>query len=61
MVQCVCVEPHGQWLASAAADCTVKMWEVATGRCEHTLIFPSKPVALCFSPNVSHTLLAVAV
>lgn len=61
IVQCVCVEPDGQWLASAASDGSVKLWEVATARCIRTLMFDSKPLALAFCPNPTHSLLAIAV
>lgn len=61
VVQCVCVEGQGQWLASAASDCTVKLWEVATGRCVRTLAFPTAPSSLEFSPDAKRSLLAVAV
>lgn len=61
LVQCVCVESQGQWLASAASDCTLKLWEVATGRCVCTLNFPSPPSSVEFSPSSNHSLVAVAV
>lgn len=32
----VSVDPTGQWLLSAATDCTVRLWEVQTGRCIQT-------------------------
>lgn len=61
MVQCVGVEAEGQWLASGSHDCTVRLWEVTTGRCVRILPFPSKPLTVAFSPNARHSLLAVAV
>lgn len=61
VVQCVSVEASGQWLASASSDCSVKLWEVCSGRCMCTLSFPSKPVAVAFCPNTNHSLLGIAV
>jgi COMPASS component SWD3 len=29
--------PDGKWIASASADCTIKIWDASTGRLEHTL------------------------
>jgi COMPASS component SWD3 len=29
--------PDGKWIASASADCTVKVWDSASGKLEHTL------------------------
>lgn len=60
LVECVCVESQGQWLVSGDSDGSVKVWEVATGRCQCTLTFPSKVTALAFNPNMEHSLLAVA-
>ncbi|KAF1848249.1 WD40 repeat-like protein [Cucurbitaria berberidis CBS 394.84] len=29
--------PDGKWIASASADCTIKIWDAHTGQLEHTL------------------------
>jgi COMPASS component SWD3 len=29
--------PDGRWIASASADCTIKVWDARTGKLEHTL------------------------
>ena len=60
IVQSVCLDPDGQWLASVAGDCSVKLWEVSTGRCVATVTLSAKPVAVAFSPNTSYSLLAIA-
>ncbi len=60
MVQCIAVETEGQWLASGGSDCSVRLWEVATGRCVQTLPFPSKPVGVAFPPTTKHSILAIA-
>jgi WD40 repeat protein len=52
-VGAIAYSPDGRYLASGGDDCTVKVWNVAGGRCE--LIFEmgiSKAVmSVCFSPN----------
>lgn len=32
-VRSISVHPSGQWLASGSEDCTVRLWEVESGRC----------------------------
>lgn len=60
-VRSISPDPSGQWLASAADDGTVKLWEVRTGRCTRTWTLgePLKCVAWC--PNPGLALLAAAV
>ena len=43
-------------------DCSVRLWEVVTGRCVQSLgNLPGKPLSLQFTPNKAHSLLAMAV
>ncbi|KAL6922586.1 hypothetical protein FSST1_006612 [Fusarium sambucinum] len=45
---------NGQWLASASDDCTLKIWDVATGVCLQTTTYPNDYVqAVAFSPDSS--------
>jgi ribosome biogenesis protein ERB1 len=60
-VQSVCVDSAGQWLASAASDGSIKVWEVSTGRCVRTVTLHANPVALSFCPSATRTLLSIAV
>lgn len=36
-ISSVKLSPDGKWIASASADCTIKIWDSSTGRLEHTL------------------------
>src|SRR5262249_55648057 len=49
-VASVAFSPDGHWALSASTDRTVKLWEVATGRCLHLLAGHADPVhAVCWS------------
>ena len=61
LVRCISVCPTGQWLASGSDDGTVRLWEVATGRCMRTLSLGGVVKALDWNPNAALCLLAVAV
>lgn len=60
-VRCIAPHPSGQWLASGSDDGTVRLWEVATGRCsaKWTLGEPIMSVGWC--PNAALQLLGAAV
>lgn len=50
----------GQWLLSASNDKSVKVWEVATGRCMNTWKFDEKCSFVNWLPSTSMTLFSVA-
>eukprot|EP01098_Paradermamoeba_levis_P003565 TRINITY_DN1607_c0_g1_i1.p1 TRINITY_DN1607_c0_g1~~TRINITY_DN1607_c0_g1_i1.p1 ORF type:complete len:462 (+),score=150.77 TRINITY_DN1607_c0_g1_i1:938-2323(+) len=60
-IQAVSVHPLGQWLASGGDDKTVRLWEVATGRCWKVWKFPGKVTTLCWNPNPLLFVISVAV
>ncbi|KAJ3311588.1 Ribosome biogenesis protein 1 [Blyttiomyces sp. JEL0837] len=53
------VDPTGKWLASGSDDCTVKCWEVATGRCMKTWKMDHAIRAVVWNPNPAYSVLAV--
>lgn len=55
IVYSVSVEPQGQFMVTGSEDCTVKFWEVLTGRCWRSIKFdtPVKLVAWCPNPALS--------
>ncbi|KAL1459878.1 hypothetical protein WDU94_011829 [Cyamophila willieti] len=59
-VRCICVEPQGQFLASGSDDLTVKVWEIATGRCVRTIPAGGVVRSIAWCPNTALSLMAVA-
>eukprot|EP00929_Paragymnodinium_shiwhaense_P050506 TRINITY_DN2541_c0_g1_i1.p1 TRINITY_DN2541_c0_g1~~TRINITY_DN2541_c0_g1_i1.p1 ORF type:complete len:740 (-),score=206.06 TRINITY_DN2541_c0_g1_i1:189-2408(-) len=58
MVRSVAVDGTGQWLATTSGDKTLRIWEVSTGRCFHTIQFEDTATAVAWNPV--HHILAVA-
>ncbi|KAK3279018.1 Ribosome biogenesis protein 1 [Cymbomonas tetramitiformis] len=56
----VSVDPSGQWLATGSSDCTVRVWEVRTGRCQRVWRVGYAAKCVQWSPDPSVRLLAVA-
>lgn len=51
-VRSVVVSPNNQWIVSGADDCTVRVWELATGRLNNTLKGHTKGVnSVAVSPD----------
>ncbi|XP_005098986.1 ribosome biogenesis protein bop1 [Aplysia californica] len=61
MVRTISPDPSGQWLVSGSDDQTVKLWEVATGRCMKTLDMGGKVTAVLWNPNRTVNLIAAVV
>lgn len=61
MVRAVSVEPSvGQLMASGSDDGTVRVWEIATGRCLKTLTLGAPIASLMWCPNAKMALIAAA-
>ncbi|KAJ4448548.1 hypothetical protein ANN_10566 [Periplaneta americana] len=60
MVRAIAVEPKGQYLVSGSDDMTVKVWEIATGRCIRTIPVGGVVRSLSWNPNQALSLVAVA-
>lgn len=58
-VHSVSVEPQGQFIVSGSEDCTIKFWEVLTGRCWRTTKFDSPVRIVSWCPNAALSLVAV--
>ncbi|KAG0258260.1 Ribosome biogenesis protein erb1 [Actinomortierella ambigua] len=59
-VRSVSVDPTGLWLASGGEDKTVRVWEVATGRCMATYRLEELVTSVAWGPNKDVAVLAVA-
>lgn len=49
----------GQWLATASDDGSVRLWEVATGRCLKTIQFESKARCCAWCPDPNSSIISV--
>ena len=59
-VRSVAPDPSGQWLASGSDDGTLRLWEVATGRCIQTWDLQTPVSCLAWCPNPAICLLSAA-
>lgn len=60
-VNSVSVNATGQYLASGSDDCSVKVWEISSGRMLNSWIFEEEVCTVAWNPSKSISLLAVAV
>ncbi|KAF9944779.1 Ribosome biogenesis protein erb1 [Mortierella alpina] len=59
-VRSISVDPSGLWLASGSDDKTVRVWEIATGRCMTTYHLDELVTSVVWGPNKEVAVLAVA-
>jgi WD40 repeat protein len=50
-VRTVALSADGQWLASSADDCTIRLWSIATGQSQWVWATAAPATLLCFSPD----------
>ncbi|XP_048848818.1 ribosome biogenesis protein bop1 [Brienomyrus brachyistius] len=60
LVRCISVSPGGQWLASGSDDCTVRLWEICTGRCMKTIEVGGAVKSIAWNPNPAICLVALS-
>ncbi|XP_012272318.1 ribosome biogenesis protein BOP1 homolog [Orussus abietinus] len=60
MVRSISAEAKGQYIASGSDDMTLKVWEVATGRCIKTVPCGGVVRSVAWCPNQAISLIAVA-
>ncbi|XP_017148323.1 ribosome biogenesis protein BOP1 homolog [Drosophila miranda] len=60
LVRSVSVEPKGEYLVSGSDDKTVKIWEIATGRCIRTIETEDVVRCVAWCPNAKLSIIAVA-
>ncbi|KAG8257379.1 Ribosome biogenesis protein 1 [Homalodisca vitripennis] len=60
MIRCISIDPKGQYLLSGSDDFTIKIWEVATGRCVRTVAVGGTVRSVAWCPNPALSLVAVA-
>lgn len=61
VVRCCGTDPSGQYAVSGSDDCTVRVWELATGRCLKTLEVEEPVRDVCWTPATGLALVAAAV
>lgn len=59
IVHSVSVEPQGQFIVSGSEDCTVRFWEILTGRCWRVVEFDSPVKLVSWCPKNSVSVVAV--
>ncbi|KAJ3264447.1 Ribosome biogenesis protein erb1 [Chytriomyces hyalinus] len=60
-IRCFSVDPTGKWLVSGSDDCTVRVWEVLTGRMVKSWKFEEPVQDVKWNPNSEFSILAIAV
>ncbi|XP_072266611.1 ribosome biogenesis protein BOP1 [Pyxicephalus adspersus] len=61
LVRCISVAPSGQWMVSGSDDCTLRFWEVSTGRCMKSIGLDGAVKRVTWNPNSTMILVAACV
>lgn len=59
-VMSISTDPSGQWIASGSSDCTVRIWEIDTGRCLKIWELDEAVNFVAWNPSPELPILAVA-
>ena len=51
-VNCVSIDPSGNWMLSSSEDCSIRLWEVESGRCHKKWNFSSPTAHVQWNPKV---------
>lgn len=60
LVRTISIEPKGQYIVTGSDDMTVKIWEIATGRCIKTINTKGVVRSVAWCPNPKLSLILVA-
>lgn len=60
MVRTISTDKFGQYLLSGSDDCTVKIWEINTGRCLRTIKLDDVVRSVEWCPNSAISLVLIA-
>lgn len=60
LIRAISIEPKGQYLVTGSDDQTIKIWEIATGRCIKTINTKGVVRSVAWCPNPKLSLIAVA-
>lgn len=60
LIRAISIEPKGQYLVTGSDDMSIKIWEIATGRCIKTIKTKGVVRSVAWCPNPKLSLIAVA-
>ncbi|KAJ3397808.1 Ribosome biogenesis protein 1 [Lobulomyces angularis] len=60
-VRSLSVDPNGHWLATGGDDCSVRVWDIATGRSMKEYKFEKNVVNVSWNPSKSLSVLSISV
>lgn len=60
LIRAISIEPKGQYIVTGSDDMSIKIWEIATGRCIKTIKTKGVVRSVAWCPNPKISLIAVA-